>query len=788
MFFLSHQNHSDSVVREFSKQLNENQKKVDKAFVWLLLVEWIAVILIAIAYSPQAWSNVPNIHNLNIWAAIVLGGIVSIGSLIVARLKPGSLFSRQTIAFSQFVFAALLTHLTAGKVESHMFVSLALLVAYRDRSVFVIPVVLTTADHFIRGMWWPQSVLGIAEFNWFHPVEHAFWLVLETAGLTYVIHENLKHWLNNASLQAVLKSERDQLEVRVNERTKTLKCLQQFREEILNSIDASICIIDSKGKIVFVNEKWTMFSEEHGLSKSCGLGAAYLTDCGLAMLGAPEFVELVASQVKLISIGESDEFCSEYSFQSKSDLRHYRLSITPVALDGELGVAIVHVDVTHLKRAERRASALAKLIQESPDEVLIAEVQSGRFIEANDGAASNIGFDQAEMLEMELWELFDETQGSIVKSALFRVATNGDTVARFESQIRRKDGSHYPCRISLHRTHFEDSDVWVFYITDLTEQKELENKLQQSQKLEALGTLAAGIAHEINTPMQCVVGNFEFLQNSFKKLTALSDRMVELLDASNVDWSHERNQLQDLRKEYKYNFLRKQTPMALEEAADSSRKIVSIVRAMKAMSHPGTDEAVETDLQELIQNASIISRNRWKYVSDMTFQFAPDMPKIYGFPAELSQVFVNLFVNATDAIIERLGPEPRVLGLIAVDTKVTGDLVIIRVRDTGNGIPEAIRKKIFDPFFTTKPVGKGTGQGLSITHSVIVNKHGGSITVSSEVGIGTVFTIALPISRNAPREQTLPLASISGSNIAVPITTTTSTSTTSTSSTSTLTT
>jgi hypothetical protein len=268
-----------------------------------------------------------------------------------------------------------------------------------------------------------------------------------------------------------------------------------------------------------------------------------------------------------------------------------------------------------------------------------------------------------------------------------------------------------------------------------------------------LGTLAAGIAHEINTPLQCVVGNFEFLQNSFSKLTALSDRMVELLDASAVDWSEERKQLQLLRKEYKYDFLRKQTPMALEEAADSSRRIVSIVRAMKAMSHPGTDDAVETDIHELIQDASIISRNRWKYVAEMTFNFSQDVPKIFGFPAELSQVFVNLFVNSTDAIIERLGSEPAVLGLISVETKVVGQNVVIRVRDTGNGIPEAIRKKIFDPFFTTKPVGKGTGQGLSITHSVIVNKHCGSISVSSEVGIGTIFTIALPISKNNPSEK-----------------------------------
>ncbi len=755
MYFIKKQGISPAVLHEFHKRLSDNLTKVDRAFVWLLVVQWLAAVILAISISPQLWKGMSTGYRFNIWLAILCGGILTLVPAIIVSRRAGTLLSRQVISACQILFSSLLIHLCAGRTELHfhVFMSVALLVAYRDRSVFILPVVLTALDHLIRGAWWPQSIFGSAEFSILQPIEHACWLLAETAGLCYFVGETLRQWLNNASLQHDLQVERDLLEKRVSERTRTLKCLQQFREEILNSIDSSICILDSRGRIVFINEKWAQFAEEYGVSQSCGLGSAYLETCALSTLGAPEFVQIVASHVKLIAIGESDAFCTEYSYKLGTDLRHYRLSITPVALDGELGVAIVHVDVTHLKRAERRASALAKLLQESPDEVLIAQVETNQFIEANEGAASNTGYSRNELLQMELMDLFEDKQTIEVRGALFAISSNPDSVARFECQVRRKDGSSYPGRLSLHRTHFEDTDVWVLFITDLTEQKVLEAKLTQAQKLESLGTLAAGIAHEINTPMQCVVGNFEFLQNSFTKLTALSDRMVELLDASAVDWSKERKQLQLLRKEYKYDFLRKQTPMALEEAADSSRRIVSIVRAMKAMSHPGTDDAVETDIHELIQDASIISRNRWKYVAEMTFNFSQEVPKIFGFPAELSQVFVNLFVNSTDAIIERLGSEPSVLGLISVETKVTGDNVIVRVRDTGNGIPEAIRKKIFDPFFTTKPVGKGTGQGLSITHSVIVNKHCGSISVSSEVGIGTIFTIALPISKNNPNNK-----------------------------------
>lgn len=759
MYFVNKHGYSPAVHSEFHKKLYDNLTKVDRAFVWLLASQWLACILLAIFASPHLWKEHWDGAKQNIWTAILFGGALSLIPALIVRRKAGTLFSRQVISACQILFSSLLIHLSAGRTEMHfhVFMSMALLIAYRDRSVFILPVLITAIDHTIRGAWWPQSIFGTSESSILQPIEHACWLLAETAGLCYIVGENLRQWLSNASLQHDLQVERDLLEKRVSERTRTLKCLQQFREEILNSIDSSICILDSRGRIVFINEKWAQFSDEYGVPESCGLGSSYLESCALSTLGSPEFIRIVASNIKLIAIGESDSFCTEYSYKLRNELRHYSLSITPVALDGELGVAIVHVDVTHLKRAERRASALAKLLQESPDEVLIAQVDNNQFIEANEGASNNTGYSRDELLKMELMELFEDKHAIDVRSALFGISSNPESVARFESQIRRKDGSTYPGRLSLHRTHFEDTDVWVMFITDLTEQKQLEAKLTQAQKLESLGTLAAGIAHEINTPMQCVVGNFEFLQNSFNKLTALSDRMVELLDASAIDWSAEREQLQKLRKEYKYDFLRKQTPMALEEAADSSRRIVSIVRAMKAMSHPGTEDAVQTDIHELIQDASTISRNRWKYVAEMTFNFSQDVPKIFGFPAELSQVFVNLFVNSTDAIIERLGSEPSVLGLISVDTRVAGDNVIIRVRDTGNGIPESIRKKIFDPFFTTKPVGKGTGQGLSITHSVIVNKHNGSISVNSEVGIGTVFTLALPISKNDPsKKKSLP--------------------------------
>ncbi len=314
----------------------------------------------------------------------------------------------------------------------------------------------------------------------------------------------------------------------------------------------------------------------------------------------------------------------------------------------------------------------------------------------------------------------------------------------FEALHQRKDGSTYQCSLNLHTSALEDEDVIVAFVTDITHRKRLEEQLVQAQKLESVGQLAAGVAHEINTPMQCVFGNVEFLQTSFEKLMALSDHVVTLLDKSELDWSEEKQVIAELREKYHYDFLRQQTPIAIQEAADASIKVISIIRAMKIMSHPGSTEKSSTDIHDMIRYAATITRGRWKYVAETEFDFDPNLHAIDVLPAELSQVFINMLVNAADAICDKLGEEPSELGKIKISTRIDNDWVRITFRDSGAGIPESVRKRIFDPFFTTKDVGKGTGQGLSISHNVIVNHHSGTIEVDSTEGVGTTFVIRIP--------------------------------------------
>ena len=166
---------------------------------------------------------------------------------------------------------------------------------------------------------------------------------------------------------------------------------------------------------------------------------------------------------------------------------------------------------------------------------------------------------------------------------------------------------------------------------------------------------------------------------------------------------------------------------------------------MKEFSHPGTKEKIAVDLAKTIQSTITVASNEWKYVAELVTEFDPALPQVSCLPGEFNQVVLNLIVNAAHAIADVVGEAGNGKGTITVSTRRDGEWAEIRIRDSGTGIPEHARAKIFDPFFTTKGVGKGTGQGLAIAHSVIVEKHGGTIHFETETGKGTTFVIRIPI-------------------------------------------
>ncbi|HKI36308.1 MAG TPA: ATP-binding protein [Gemmataceae bacterium] len=290
---------------------------------------------------------------------------------------------------------------------------------------------------------------------------------------------------------------------------------------------------------------------------------------------------------------------------------------------------------------------------------------------------------------------------------------------------------------------------------DRTEQRLLEAQLAQAHKLESIGQLAAGIAHEINTPIQYVGDNTVFLRDSFAEYRRSLDALRGLFARANGGplGAPEVAEAEAVLAGAELDYLSDEVPKALEQTLDGIRRVARIVRSMKEFSHPGGEEKTAADLNRLVENTITVARHEWKYVAEVVTDFDPSLSPVPCLIGEFNQVVLNLLVNAAHAVGDRVNDGPAVRkGTITVSTRRQGDWAEVRIRDTGTGIPEEIRSRVFDPFFTTKPVGKGTGQGLAIAHAVIVKKHGGELTFETELGEGTTFLIRLPLTPRARAE------------------------------------
>jgi len=294
----------------------------------------------------------------------------------------------------------------------------------------------------------------------------------------------------------------------------------------------------------------------------------------------------------------------------------------------------------------------------------------------------------------------------------------------------------------------------IAFGNDITEQKQAEQgrrlmeiQLRHAQKLESVGQLAAGIAHEVNTPAQYIGDNIRFLQQSFARIAPLLRQHERLLRALQENGATPElvAGMERAARDCDLNFLIAETPRAIEQSLEGINSVTRIVHAMKDFSHPGSGERILVDINQAVESTLVVSANEWKYVAKLVKDFQPDLPRVVCLAGELNQVILNLVVNAAHAIAGVVGTEPREKGTITLSTRRDGDWVEIQVADTGTGIPEAIREKIFDPFFTTRPVGQGSGQGLTIARNVVVSRHHGTLTFQTQEGIGTVFTIRLPI-------------------------------------------
>ncbi|MBC8355209.1 MAG: PAS domain S-box protein [Planctomycetes bacterium] len=311
----------------------------------------------------------------------------------------------------------------------------------------------------------------------------------------------------------------------------------------------------------------------------------------------------------------------------------------------------------------------------------------------------------------------------------------------------RRDGREFPVELSISPIELDGFRFFNAFVHDITARRELQLQLGHAQKMESIGLLAAGIAHEINTPAQYVGDNFHFVQDAFCDISNVFAKYDELLQAAKdgsvteADISVTEKAINDADMSY----LLTEVPNAIEQSLEGIGRISAIVQGMKVYSHPGQKEQMDTDIHRAIENAIAISSTEWKHFAEVETNFDPTMPLINCHASDVNQVFLNLIVNAAHAISDVTGDGVGAQGKITIATRVVDDLAELRFSDTGTGIAEENRMSIYDAFFTTKDVGKGTGQGLAIAHSIIVDGYGGTIDFETAVGKGTTFIIRLPI-------------------------------------------
>ncbi len=411
-------------------------------------------------------------------------------------------------------------------------------------------------------------------------------------------------------------------------------------------------------------------------------------------------------------------------------------------------------DITELKRGEEALQSakafLDSVINAIADPVFVKDDER-RFVLVNSALCAIVGRPAEDLLGEDGDDMFPKEQVEVFREMDARVLETGEESVNEESLSNLSSGEVRT--IVTRKTRYVDSSgarFLVGVIRDITDRTRLEIELGHARKLEAVGQLASGIAHEINTPAQYVGDNVHFLKEAFEGHRQLIAKYRQAVDTLGAVSGHAAlvTEIREMEQKVDLAYLDANVPGSIDSCLDGISRISTIVRAMKEFAHPGRRENAPADLNQALQSTLTIAKNEYKYVADITTEFG-ELPPVICQVGDLNQAFLNLIVNAAHAIADVVG-EGQTKGRIRIRTLREGDFVRVDIADTGSGIPESIRHRIYDPFFTTKAVGRGSGQGLAIAHTIVVSKHHGSLTYASEAGKGTTFVIRLPIDGKSP--------------------------------------
>jgi PAS domain S-box-containing protein len=421
--------------------------------------------------------------------------------------------------------------------------------------------------------------------------------------------------------------------------------------------------------------------------------------------------------------------------------------------------------------AERRLALERNLLRTVSDTIpdcIFVKDTEGRIVLANKAFAKLHGTEStADLLGKSVFDLFPKDIAVAFEAEDKRIM-DGEPMIDYEHSTMHGKEETRTWRLTTKVRLIDKSGKVggvVVVVRDITRRKQAEAELRLARKMEAVGGLAAGIAHEINTPIQFIGDNTRFLQDAFRDSLELFERFEEVCREAQTGTVNEDlfEEVRTVRKKIDWDYVRREIPKALDQMVEGIGRVATIVRAMKEFSHVDrSSEKTPADLNKALESTLVVARNELKYVADVEVDYG-ELPLVVCHLGDLNQVFLNLLINAAHAIADAVkGTDKR--GRIGVRTKLDGEWVEVAISDSGTGVPEAIREKVFDPFFTTKEVGKGTGQGLALARSIVVGKHGGVLTFDTETGNGTTFYVRLPVNGTAkPREAVTAIRAGEGS-------------------------
>lgn len=510
----------------------------------------------------------------------------------------------------------------------------------------------------------------------------------------------------------------------------------------LDALEARVAILDDTGTVVGTNRAWRDAAVvAHVALLAVEEGQDYFAVCDQSSEG-----QLIARGIRQVLSGESTTFRTEYSCNSPIPNGWWSCSVSSFIAAGRQRLVVAHHDVTALKLSElertRSEQRYQQVLDAISDLVVVADPKA-RVLLANKAFREVYGISSAEVSsDAALPPLLDEAAlQSFAHTA--RVFATGEVLEAEDQVVVHQDGR----KLHLHTVRSpvfnsqQQVEMVVSVARDVTERKHMEAQLRLADRMATVGTLAAGVAHEINTPVQFVADSVHFVKGAIGDLLGLIQNLQEVqLVAASVQVSQ---MLEEAGREIDLAYLVENLPKAIDRALDGVERIAMIVRSMREFAHPDQKEKMPADLNRGLLNTLTIARSELKYIADEETKLG-DLPTVICHIGDLNQVFLNLIVNAAHAMADVYKASER-RGRLTLSTWLEGEEVFIAIGDTGSGIPEEIRNRVFDPFFTTKEVGKGTGQGLAIARHIVVERHGGSLTFESRAGEGTTFLVRLPV-------------------------------------------